>query len=289
MAKVTSLAETRLLQDVFDHFMREGCWPLVRELQVRYRHEGNVRLLAQSCGEQKVVCTDGDDGICFLRLTGIAQCEGGGGEIHAFLEAIRLVARVAIEHPGQEVTARDLREALELDPSQLARLGDLLKRNSSIWSGGSWGQDPTDFRLTPRTDAVFYERVTSLDEYDGTKARVDQEALEAASLGIRRGGGPGTWPTTPLKAPSHGAQLRHPGLNEVLQSDLVELEMLRAAGAWKAAGIIAGSCLEAVLLDVWWRNETAARAEFKTQWPDRVSAGKLAEAAARAGCVNGAR
>jgi len=169
------------LQLVYDHFRRVDAWPRVRELQVPLRGRVNVRLLAAKIGPDLVVCEDGDEGVCFLRLAGLARCAGAEQGIETFLAALRFVAQGFIEHGTTPVTSEALARGLPLDSHAVRRLGLILFRESGSWmGGGNYQPDGSTFAVNPREPAMFFENVRTLDEYFEISRRVVDEEVATA-------------------------------------------------------------------------------------------------------------
>jgi TIR domain-containing protein len=169
------------LQLVYDHFHREDAWPRVRELQVPLRGRVNVRLLAAEIGTDLVVCEDGQDGVCFLRLEGLARCASAHQDIETFLAAVRFIAQRFIELDPAPVTSEALASSLKLDSRAVRRLGLILFRDSGSWmGGGSFQPDGSAFSINPREPAIFFEHVRTLDELFEISRRVSQEEIATA-------------------------------------------------------------------------------------------------------------
>jgi predicted transcriptional regulator len=169
------------LQLVYDHFRREDAWPRVRELQVPLRGRVNVRLLAAEIGPDLVVCEDGTDGVCFLRLEALARCASAHQDIEAFLAAVRFIAQRFIEHGPAPVTSEALARSLKLDSRAVRRLGLILFRDSGSWmGGGNFQPDGSTFSINPREPAMFFEDVRTLDGLFEISRRVAEEEIATA-------------------------------------------------------------------------------------------------------------
>lgn len=66
----------------------------------------------------------------------------------------------------------------------------------------------------------------------------------------------------------------------MMARDLCEMDAARSANAFKAAVLLAGSILEAALLDVLGRNQAVAQARLGRKWPEKASLTDLIGAAA---------
>lgn len=275
------MQKDELLQMVYDHFRGGGQWPLVRDLQVRLRKLGNVRKLAAEIGVKFVVFEEFDEGRCFLTLDGLARCKGGSDDLDLLFAVLRYAAEQFIAKGPTPVTSEVLAVEFGLDSLAVRRLGPLLYRlGGALFSGGSWPPDGSRFECVPRVNIVFYESVHSLADYWETLARVEVGEREAAM--IRQQPNPGLNQPDPTSIPAElpSIALRSQPLDAVLQRDLAELSVALSASAWKASVILAGSCLEAILLDLWYQHEDKARERWKGRWPQSVRAAELAEAAA---------
>ena len=143
-------------------------------------------------------------------------------------------------------------------------------------------------------DAVFYEDVEDLEQYFSTADKLAADRIATSSLSALRR----------VRGPMDGVSTQRPWLGEndeefgiplnlvdsdlqgVFDRDVSELNATIEANAWKASAILAGSCLEAILLDLWKRHDGEATNRWKRRWPDKVSAAELAEAAVTKGLLS---
>jgi hypothetical protein len=281
------------LQAVYDSFREHARWPPARELQVTLRRHGTIRRIAIAVGEDDLCCESGADGVCFLRLRGLQKCSGAEDDIDAFVGAIRHSAQHYIEHGPTAITSAELASALSLDRPAVKRLSNILYRNGGIWSGAGWSQDYEEFQLTPKEDAVFYEDIEDWEQYFTIADKLAADRIATSTLSARRR----------VRAPMDSISMQRPrppdddeelririnlvdsGLQRVFDRDVSELNATIQANAWKASAILAGSCLEAILLDLWKRHDDEARYRWKQRWPEEVRVVELARAAVKKGLL----
>ncbi len=287
------ISSNEFLQLIYDRFRTTGTWPLVRDLQITLRQKGNIRQIASTVGFDKVICEDRADGVCFLRLEGISACRNSETDVKNFLAAVRLASSHYISSGPGEITSQMIQTQLSLSDLETRRLSEIMYRHNAPWSSAGWSQDRSWFHFEPGTEIVFFENVHTLTEYLDTKDRIAAEAAEATRLAWSSLGRADQVPRWELGEDGSDAQplalqvtIHDPKLRQLLEHDLAELQRVLSAEAWKAAGILAGSCLETILLDLWKRQEDAAKDRFGAAWPDRVSAYDLAAAAAEAGLLS---
>ncbi len=166
---------------VYREFRRQNNWPLARDLQVALRDKGNVRRIASEIGTELVVCGEGIEGRCFLRLAGLARCPDAKDDIATLLAVVRLIAEAVISGSRAPVTSETIKEDLGLDDAALRRLGHIMYNESGPWSGGTWKPDGSAFAVNPRDEAVFYEKVLTLDDYQNANARVTADAIATST------------------------------------------------------------------------------------------------------------
>jgi hypothetical protein len=277
-----------LAQEILDYFLANAEWPLARELQAKHRKRANVRLLAKRLGWQRGGCSDGTEGRCIVQLREIAARTGSQQALTHFVSAIRFIARSYIERGAAQITSADLASALGLSEHQLRIVGGLLAMANGIWTQGSWPTDSGAFWFQPAERTLFFEDVTSPEEYFDKEDRLYADEMDAARTG---------WaPLLPvgdeLRVDEHSEEatseylLRDKKLEHMLTHDMSELRRVIQVGAWKAAAILAGACIETLLFDLWKADEEKARACFGKSWPDGVAAGQLASAAVRYGMIS---
>jgi len=280
-----------LISRVYAHFRSTGTWPKVRPLQVELRAHGNLRLIAAKAGRERVVCDDSHDGVCRLTLKCLSELPAAQDDVSHYLAAIRLMASHFITKGAVEISTEEIGTALSLDAAGLKRLVALLWRDA-IWFSTSSGYEDS-MRGIPVDDILFFEAVDSLGEIEEVRARLDAERAEVAQLhwgaGQRIAQLPHQeqdWPKALLPFLPQALSVQHPGLQAASLVDLRELSLAISAGAWKSAAILAGSCLEALLLDLWMQREEAATAKWSERWPKRVQLSELVKAAAEGGLIS---
>jgi hypothetical protein len=277
-----------LAQEIFDHFLENAQWPLARELQAKHRKTGNIRLLAKRLGWERGGCSDGAEGRCIVQLREIAARTGSQQMLEHFVSAIRFIAQSYIERDAAQITSDDIGSALGISGDQLRIVGGLLAMTNGIWTQGSWPTDNGAFWLQPAEKVLFFEEITSPQEFFDTEDRLNAEEMDAA----RTGWVPLLPPVDETRVDEYSEEitseylLRDKKLEYMLARDMSELRRVIQVGAWKAAAILAGSCIETLLFDLWKADEERARACFGKSWPDAVTASQLASAAARNGMIS---
>lgn len=273
-----------LVAAIWRRFDETGDWPTVQRVQSDLP-EHDVRLAAREVGRDLVECGWGSGDRCKLKLRGIALCPEAEQLVTDFIRAVRLLAARYIEDQMFVVQGSMVAAALELDEASHARLARVMWSNLS---GMSMRGDIADLSyevvLTP--SVVAFRSITDLEGYFAEAARAYEEEAEAA----RREHAPLLAPRAepvvvdpgPLESPP---QLSDPELSSMLHEDLEELLRLRSARAWKATALLAGSCIEAALLDLWMARPTEAKEALGPKWR-QSSAFKMAQAALERGWVD---
>lgn len=286
------ISASEVISIVYESFHETGEWPRVGELQVRLRDVGHVSRIAAEIGWENAVCEDVRDGECYLTLKGIEQCPDASEDISNYLALVRLLASEYITKGPGRVTSDTVQRELGVNGVALRRLYEITRRESGIWTGCGHSHDWSEYHLEATNTIAFFENVSTLEDYWAVKDRIAEEEKEANRL---KSGPPPAWDDDLLRDLSIGSaseisrssvSLYDAELQKLVESDLLELEQVIAARAWKATAVLAGSCVEAVLLDLWKRRESAARERFGTRWPKHVGAYELAEAAADEGFLS---
>src|SRR5437879_2881962 len=105
---VARITELDFLQIVYDHFKATGGWPDVRNIQLHIGTQQNARRFAAEIGSDKIICEEQPDGVCFLKLDGIALCKGSDRDIANFLGVIRMAASLYAESGRQKITSQEI-------------------------------------------------------------------------------------------------------------------------------------------------------------------------------------
>jgi hypothetical protein len=276
---------------LYGRFRQSSAWPSTLALQIEFRASGNVRLWAAAAGRENVVCENGSDGICRVTLRGLRRCPSARDDLSYFARAVSCMADAYIKNGPIELSMTTIAQSIGADSEAQSRLTALFSRDNKFWQ--SWQGHGREFRGVPHEDIIFFDGVDSLDEIDERLARLDTEQRQIAELHWGTQGAPGralipaTKDSAPLvpKIPT-SLSLRDPRLRAATASDLDELASHIRTGAWKSAAVLAGACLEALLLDLWLRNEDRAKEEWKKKWPDSVGLNELAEGALKHGLIS---
>lgn len=280
-----------LIAELYRRFRLSGAWPKARLLQVELRQHGNLRLLAARAGKESVVYEDGQDGVCRVTLRGLRRCAAAAPDLEAYVAFVRELAARYISNGSEEVSVNELGSAVGADDGTVKRLIALLSRDNVFWS--TWRGSGTDLFGSPSDDLVFLENVDSLEDIDRRLARLEDERREVGELnwGTERGGlgvraaatedASSLLPKLPMVLALQDARLR-----AATEHDLGEIARSLQSGAWKAAAILTGACLEALLLDIWLRREPEARERWPKTFPNTVKLGELANAAVQAGVIS---
>ena len=278
-----SIDHSRLVSDTYEHFRVNGKWPLVRTLQTLYGSGINVRALAAEIGRDIVVCQEGGDGECFLTLTALEAHEPAAADLHTLARALRLTADKYKEQGSKLLTHDDYSIGLRLSELETKRLGALLRTMHGISSGSGWNPDGHEFSITPTEGAFFYDTVETFGDVRRTQKRIEadsrriSELLAKEYISARRALANNTV-NTRRPAADERYRLADPRLDSLFASDLAELDIVHAAGAWKASAVLAGTCLETLLLDLC-QKDGRARERFSERWPRGVTAKDLLKAA----------
>lgn len=208
-------------------------------------------------------------------LPGAAKC------LEHLARAVGFVGRQYEVSGPFPVTREDIGEALGLDGADLTRLGALLYQVGRLWAGGSWANDRSTFSVTPAEDAAFFRDVESFAGFQEARDQLDRNdriVTEAISEDYRRARGEPLAPAATDQATQY--RLIDPALDALFQRDLAELADVHALGAWKASAILAGSCLETVLLDVCQQRDSECAQKWGSTWRRSASASDMARFAA---------
>jgi hypothetical protein len=198
------------------------------------------------------------DGLCYLTLEGFAGLVGDDDpDLHGLWAILReIAARVGSGDDDKDLSTVQLAEELGAETEQAHRIAQLIQNTRDVWSSGMGGRNAEDFIFTPYPDAWYFAEVRSFGDYRVALERKDEDAHL-----ISKSRGRGLWgnsqafvdvPEPPWqKVPNGLADLiSQPDLRRVVAADIDELNRAQEARAWKAVAFLAGSCCEAVLLEI---------------------------------------
>lgn len=176
-----------LLQETYDQFLATGEWPLARELQIQHL-DSNVRQIAKKVGWDRVACNEGAEGRCLIQLREIPNRAKSEEDLHNFVAAIRIIARLFIERGTAPTTVREIADELKLAQLPARRLAGMLYLAPGIWSAAG-GPATLEFYLQPTERVIWFKSVASIEEYFAIHARVDREEAEGREADMKSFGG----------------------------------------------------------------------------------------------------
>ncbi|MFL5382287.1 MAG: hypothetical protein ACJ8GN_07210 [Longimicrobiaceae bacterium] len=282
----------KVLNHTYQYFRASGDWPLARKLELDFADEGEIDQIADEIGPDYIICQEMHslDAICFLRLAGIELCDGAEDDVQNFLRVIPIFANAYSEDPTAQVTNQHLAEQLQLDKLATKRLCRILWNEGILYSSASFSNDGSTASFSPNRASFKLRKVKSLTEY--LEQRENVHTPRKLHFG---------WsPATELAVSSDEKRTRENGayipeintdlvqdtqLRELLTRDLVELQKCFDQEAWKAVGLLAGSCSEAILLDLLSRNPSAIPPKYQAQWQKQSSLTDLTRYAVNAGLL----
>lgn len=191
------MEQGQFLNDIFEHFRKNGRWPAVRSMQFRYGPQLNVRLFAAQLGLDLVVCEGGPDGIIRLTVRALSVLPAATDEMALYVRATRAIADLYAKRGAQPVSQAELQSALGISGIELLRLGGLLRDGFGPWAGSSWSPDGMEFSITPSEDALFYTTITDYRSFEAVRAQVDRERQRILELFWQQGRHPTSEANTP--------------------------------------------------------------------------------------------
>ena len=284
----------RILNRVYSEFRDTGKWPSARKLEMEFADEGEIDDIADELGHEYLTCQDPArvDAECYLGIRGIAACEEAKEDLDNFLAAIPLFAETYIEGTDdggkKEILSSEIAEKLHIDELAMRRLTAIIRVEGPFVSGGSYSNDGSA-SFTPNRAAFRLRKVSNLEEYLESK----MPAQRLRNSRITSGSVPVPLQTIPtsIRSPRtievgiNVELIRDPRFREILRKDLEELEICRTYGAWKAVGLLAGSCCEAILLDLLSRKTEYIPERDQSDWQRKYGLKDLARAASAAGLL----
>ena len=177
------MTHAELLQLVYNRFRASGNWPLVSDLRVELRDEGNVRVLATEIGADKIVCENRDGGVCRLHFATLAACENAEEDVTNVLAAFRYLAHRYITEQARLVSSAEILAELKLPSLAGTRMSRILPSAATeTWESYSSGEDGSFVNMKLLDGVVPYEKVTTLAQFIATGARVRNEARIIAGI-----------------------------------------------------------------------------------------------------------
>jgi hypothetical protein len=241
---------------------------------------GDVRGLADDIGPDFIICEEGQNPRCKLRAAGFEAVPEATADLKLYAQALGVAGR--LYRAGRTaLTKDDLRQGISASEDELKRIGAMLSELYGPFQGG----DYEGIQILLREDAFEYADVS---DYPDTK-RIKRLIDERSEKRHRKWYGDGAQSTRPVGGGKLQAdraepryQLSDAALNGLFQRDFRELGRVRDIGAWKAASLLAGSCVEAILLDLMLKHPDKVPSRFvnNPDWPRCGGLDELANAAA---------
>jgi hypothetical protein len=266
----------RVLQRIYDHFRSEASWPSARELEFEFADEGEIDQIAHEIGSDFIYCDNPSASApeCRLTLAGIARCKGGEADLMNYIKSIKIFAK-AYRNPDDDVSSDQVTTELGLTGLEAKRLSALIYHDGHLVSGGT-SRDDGWWKFRPSRRAFQMRNVRSIDEL--LEARYPPRNNPAPPPHQEAEPQPEAEDATRLLFPSPDlASITNAGLRTVLAADLAELEICIRNRAWKSVGMLAGSCCEAILIDLIGRNPDVVPEKKRDQWENQLGLRELTQ------------
>jgi hypothetical protein len=280
-------AERSLLQMIYNYFHEHAKWPRSRWVEVEFAETADFTDITRSL--RPVYLRNGDPiyegATCELTVAGLLECDGSKRDLENFLRMIPFLARAYRD--DSKVHRADVMQELSLGDNESQRLFELLHTDSTLTSGG--GRNPDGWDYLGASQAAFrLRKVSSIQEYleEKRKLYLQPEASTGPEVDADPEpgsiGGPSGAPVPEIDL----SLIADPDLRAIVESDRQELIACYHNGAWKAVGLLAGSCCEAMLIDLLARNPSAIPGKHAAQWKSKLGLKDFAQYARDAGLIS---
>lgn len=277
--------EKSLLQMVYNYFRTHGQWPRARWVEVEFAETADFADVTRSL--RPVYLRSGDpihdSAICELTVAGLLECDGSERDLENFLRMIPFFARAYKDN--SKVHRAEVMRELGLDTDESQRVFELLYADGTLTSGG--GSSPEGWDYLGASQAAFrLRKVSSVQEYLDEKRKLFAPFNESNVP-------ESTAAEEPRAVTEHGAVpevdltlIADPALRAIIEADLLELAVCYQNGAWKSVGLLAGSCCEAMLIDLLARHPSAIPGKHAAQWKSKLGLKDFAQHASEAGLIS---
>ena len=291
-----SLADlhVRVLQFVYNYFHQELQWPTSRRVEAEFSEEGDIDDLAEMIGRQYIRCGDPsyEGSKCALTLRGIAICQGSERDVDHFLAVLPIFGDAYSR--SERVRRERVSVEMSLAPSEAIRLFEIISTVGQITAGGTGTNGAWD-EFEPSRESYKVRKVRSVEEFyaklEELRQRRSEKFSSPSGYELRSAEGDDTDEAlqqyTEDLVPSVATGLiQDEDLRQTVEADLEELRVCARSGAWKAVGLLAGSCCEAILIDLLDRNPACIPAKHAAQWKSKLGLREFARMAADGGLIS---
>ncbi|HKP76866.1 MAG TPA: hypothetical protein VJT67_15150 [Longimicrobiaceae bacterium] len=275
----------RLIDRVYVRFIETGSWPLARELDREFANEGELETICREIGESYILCGElwSPEARCVLKLRGVLAAANSAEDLQNLVAVLPLMEEKF--YAGESITREEVIGEMGFSDVASKRLFELLHAspftNGGSGSGGAWDQ----FGVSPFIRK--FRQIGTVTEFSERYQAfaAEQEARWASTHTIDT---PNDQDSLSLSASLNVPNdlLLDPDLQRILESDVEELNVCLAAGAPKATGLLAGSCCEAILIDLLRRDPSVIPEKRRDQWETRLGLRDLAQFAKSAQLIS---
>lgn len=141
----------RILQEIFDQFMKDGEWPLLRIFEVNQAF-GDVRAWLKTMPEQyvRIFNEHQKDAKLILGLLGIKECKGSQSILSEFNEVVQLFKDTYRINPLEpKISASMIAKKLDFSELQKRKIVAILKETPKLWDGISENDLEIEFEISP--------------------------------------------------------------------------------------------------------------------------------------------
>lgn len=287
---------SKLLNLVFRYFLENAHWPPSRWVEVEFAETGDLEAVAEELGPTFIRYGEPaiESSTCTLTLRGVAHCPGSEQDLANFVRIIPLFAE-AYKNSGR-VKRIDVVHDFSLGELEGRRLFELVHTDGTLTHGGLGSDNGWD-EFGGSREAFKLRKVSSIEEYLERKAllyppqkfewyglpRVPESPTEI-DLPVPDTASTAAGDLNPLEVDT--SLIADPELRAIVDSDLSELRICYQNGAWKSVGLLAGSCCEAMLIDLLARNPSAIPTKHAAQWKSKLGLREFARIATDAGLIS---
>jgi hypothetical protein len=216
-------------------------------------------------------------------LRGISLASDAGEDLQNLVIALPIFKEKYYE--GMPVTRAEAVTRLGISEIAGKRLFELFHISMLTHGGSGSGDGWHEFGVSPLIRK--FRNVSTVDEFFtvyNDLVKQQQEAYSTTNLAEEDANGPEDIFRLNANLPSD--LLLDSSLRQILESDWEEMQICLGNNAWKAVGLLAGSCCEAILVDLLQRDPSVIPEKRQDQWRSKLGLREFAQFAKEARLIS---
>ena len=160
--------EKEIFQRTYDHFKKDGEWPLSLPFAVEFHEKGNLFKIGYGLDYHLIRAghvTNKND-LIKLPIMGVALCDNSEEDVNNFVKFLQLAIRKFKEDPVEcQITTADIKRELSISDLEIKRLSKILIETAGLWDSASREEKNNQNIFSFNFNILAYGEINSIEDY----------------------------------------------------------------------------------------------------------------------------